>query len=238
MLSQRLITAIEKHAAAAYPHECCGLIIRATRQRRYIPCSNSHENPTEHFMISAQAWADAEDMGEVLAIVHSHPDAGPHASSDDLKSCHDSGLPWVIMSWPGGEYTVTTPADTPPILKRPFIHGSWDCYGLIRDWYQQERDIELPDFHRDDNWWTRGENLYVKHYAEAGFYSHADELQVGDVILMQYKADEINHAGIYLGDGKMLHHMYGKLSEVVPYGGMWRERTILTLRYQNGDEHS
>lgn len=100
MLSQRLITAIEKHAAAAYPHECCGLIIRATRQRRYIPCSNSHENPSEHFMISAQAWADAEDMGEVLAIVHSHPDAGPHASSDDLKSCHDSGLPRVIMSWP------------------------------------------------------------------------------------------------------------------------------------------
>lgn len=63
MLSQRLITAIEKHAAAAYPHECCGLIIRATRQRRYIPCSNSHENPSEHFMISAQARADAEDVG-------------------------------------------------------------------------------------------------------------------------------------------------------------------------------
>ncbi|WP_426771024.1 Mov34/MPN/PAD-1 family protein [Enterobacter cloacae complex sp. 379K3] len=57
MLSQRLISAIEKHAAAAYPHECCGLIIGATRQRRYIPCSNSHKNPSEHFMISAQAWA-------------------------------------------------------------------------------------------------------------------------------------------------------------------------------------
>lgn len=42
-----------------------------------------------------------------------------------------------------------------------------------------------------------GENLYVRHYAEAGFYSHASELQAGDVILMQYRADEINHAGIY-----------------------------------------
>lgn len=234
MLSQRLITSIQLHAAQVYPHECCGLIIRAGRQRRYIPCENTHDKPADCFRISAEAWADAEDTGEVLAVVHSHPDAGPHASAEDLKQCHESGLPWVIMSWPSGEYTVTTPADTPPLLKRPFIHGSWDCYGLIRDWYKQERGIELPDFERTDNWWTRGENLYVRHYAEAGFYSHAGELQPGDIILMQYKADEINHAGIYLGDGKMFHHMYGRLSEVVPYGGMWRDRTLLTLRYRDG----
>ncbi|MDP1097665.1 NlpC/P60 family protein, partial [Klebsiella quasipneumoniae] len=79
------------------------------------------------------------------------------------------------------------------------------------------------------------ENLYVRHYAEAGFYSHASELQAGDVILMQYRADEINHAGIYLGNGKMLHHMYGQLSGEVPYGGIWRERTMLTLRHKNDD---
>jgi cell wall-associated NlpC family hydrolase len=50
---------------------------------------------------------------------------------------------------------------------------------------------------------------------------------------MQYKADEINHAGVYLGDGKMLHHMYAKLSEVVPYGGFWRDRTMMTLRFND-----
>lgn len=50
---------------------------------------------------------------------------------------------------------------------------------------------------------------------------------------MQYRAEEINHAGIYLGEGKMLHHVYGNESEIVPYGGMWRERTLMTLRYRN-----
>lgn len=233
MIGPRLISAIQKHAESVYPEESCGLIVKTARHRRYIPCKNTHEKPTEFFRISAESWADAEDEGDILAIVHSHPDAGPHASSEDLKQCHESGLPWVIMSWPSGEHTITTPADTPPLLKRPFIHGSWDCYGLVRDWYKQERGIELPDFERTDNWWTRGENLYVRHYAEAGFYSHSDELQPGDIILMQYKADEINHAGIYIGDGKMFHHMYGRLSEVVPYGGMWRERTLLTLRYRH-----
>lgn len=234
MLSNRLIAAIEQHAAQEHPRECCGLIVRAGRQRRYIPCENLHETPKEHFQIGGESWADAEDVGEILAVVHSHPDGGPHASPADLQGCHETGLPWVIMAWPGGETTTTLPADRPPLLKRPFIHGSWDCYGLVRDWYKQERDIDLPDFERTDNWWTRGENLYVRNYAAAGFYSHADELEPGDVILMQYKADEINHAGVYLGDGKMLHHMYGKLSEIAPYGGMWRERTLLTLRHDNG----
>lgn len=234
MLSKRLISAIGAHAAQVYPNECCGLIIRAGRQRRYVPCNNTHDTPAEYFRIDGEDWAAAEDTGEVLAVVHSHPDAGPHASADDLKSCHESGLPWVIMEWPGGNYTTVLPADRPPLIDRPFIHGSWDCYGLVRDWFRAERDIELPDFPREDNWWTRGENLYVKHYAEAGFCSHADELEPGDVILMQYRADEINHAGVYLGDGKMLHHMYGQLSAVVPYGGMWRDRTLLTLRYRNG----
>lgn len=233
MLSQRLINVIQQHAETVYPNECCGLIVRVGRQRRYIPCENTHNEPGENFRISAEEWAEAEDAGEVLAVVHSHPDGGPHASPLDLQGCHQSGLPWVIMAWPGGETSTVLPADRPPLLKRPFIHGSWDCYGLVRDWYQQERDIELPDFPRTDNWWTRGENLYMRHYAEAGFRAHSDELEPGDVILMQYKADEINHAGVYLGDGKLLHHMYGKLSEIVPYGGTWRDRTMLILRYQD-----
>ena len=88
------------------------------------------------------------------------------------------------MAWPGGEYTTVLPAERPPLLERPFIHGSWDCYGLIRDWYLQERGISLPDFPREDNWWTRGVTLYVRHSAEARPAPNAAQLPVGDVILM------------------------------------------------------
>ncbi|WP_261802893.1 Mov34/MPN/PAD-1 family protein [Klebsiella variicola] len=64
MLSQRLKTAIEAHAADVYPNECCGLITRVGRQRRYIRCENSHEMPTEHFRIAAGDWIAAEDTGD------------------------------------------------------------------------------------------------------------------------------------------------------------------------------
>jgi len=40
-----------------------------------------------------------------------------------------------------------------------------------------------------------------------------------------------NHAGIYLGDGLMLHHMYGRLSRKDTYGGYWREMTRGVARH-------
>ncbi|WP_145957544.1 NlpC/P60 family protein, partial [Xenorhabdus hominickii] len=46
-------------------------------------------------------------------------------------------------------------------------------------------------------------------------------------------ANEPNHAGVYIGDGLMLHHLYGQLSNQVPYDGYWQDRTIVALRYTN-----
>ena len=74
----------------------------------------------------------------------------------------------------------------------------------------------------------------------------ADEaLGPGDVVLMQVRSDRANHAGVFLGDeplaeapglhllpDAMLHHLYGRDSERVVYGGFWRESTRAVLRYQ------
>ncbi|PHM49110.1 peptidase P60 [Xenorhabdus hominickii] len=100
----------------------------------------------------------------------------------------------------------------------------------MRDWYRLERNIEIPNFARSEGWWNRGENLYMKHYAGAGFTECSGGLQVGDVIIMQVQANEPNHAGVYIGDGLMLHHLYGQLSNQVPYDGYWQDRTVIILR--------
>ena len=34
-------------------------------------------------------------------------------------------------------------------------------------------------------------------------------LTENDVLLMQVKSDVLNHAAVYLGEGKILHHLYG-----------------------------
>jgi len=237
MMRKHILLAIQQHAAEVYPEECCGLVIKDGRAHRYIPCKNTHTEPTEHFRISPEEYAAAEDAGEILFVVHSHPDATTQPSPTDEALCTESGLPWIIISWPEGDVRIIVPKGDAPIVGRPFVHGVWDCYGLIRDWYKQERGVELPNFERADGWWEQGENLYIENYAAAGFVAHDAELQPGDVILMQYQASVVNHAGVYIGDGMMLHHMYGQSARVVPYGGIWQERTIKKLRYGDGAEN-
>ncbi len=232
MLTKKVLAAVLRHAEQTYPDECCGLIIRVGRAHQYVECVNTHTSPGDEFRIAPDEYAAAEDVGEIVAVVHSHPDATSRPSSRDLAMCEETGLPWVIISWPEGDVRTITPQGAELEIKgRPFVHGLWDCYGLIRDWYQRERGITLLNFEREDEWWKKGGDLYRDHYAEAGFYRHDGPLLKGDVVVMQYMADVPNHAGVYIGDEKMLHHVYGQRADIVPYGGFWQERTILTLRY-------
>ncbi|EKH58732.1 tail assembly protein K, partial [Escherichia coli NE037] len=44
-----------------------------------------------------------------------------------------------------------------------------DCYTLFRDAYHLA-GTEMPDFHREDDWWRNGQNLYLDNMAVTGFY--------------------------------------------------------------------
>ena len=70
-MRQKIIDAIMAHAAAEYPRECCGVVVQKSRVQRYIPCRNLATDPTEHFHLSPEDYAAAEDWGTVIAIVHS-----------------------------------------------------------------------------------------------------------------------------------------------------------------------
>lgn len=249
-LSRSLQRAIAAHAAREHPRECCGLIVRGVRQRRYVACRNAAGSPSEHFVIDHQDWCAAEDQGEVLAIVHSHPDVPAAPSMADRVSCELHGLPWVILSWPEGDVAHLAPEGyRAPLLGREFAHGVLDCWSLCRDWYRREAGLELPDYPRRDGWWETGESLYEQHYAAAGFRPvPLAGIRRGDMLVMQVgRALHPNHAGIYLGndwrldsepvqalggDGPfLLHHLYGRLSTRDVFGGPWIERTRLVLRH-------
>jgi cell wall-associated NlpC family hydrolase len=55
----------------------------------------------------------------------------------------------------------------------------------------------------------------------------------GDLIIMQVESNKWNHSGILLEGNMLLHHLYGHLSQLVPYGGYWRERTMLITRHRS-----
>jgi proteasome lid subunit RPN8/RPN11 len=237
MMEESTIEAIRVHAETDYPREACGLVIVERGRERYVPCRNVATTASEHFVLPADDYAAAEDRGEVIAIVHSHPDASASPSDADRVSCEESGLPWHIISWPGGGMRTIAPCGyEAPLVGRQYAHGVLDCWSLIRDWYARERQIELPDVPRRDQWWDDGvSDLYTQHYAQCGamIVPDGDALQVGDVVLMQIRCKNgvPNHGAVYIGNTQILHHPYKRLSTRDVYGGYWRECTRMILRY-------
>ena len=243
MMDNKTETAIRDHAQAEYPRECCGLVAIIKGKERYLPCRNEAETPLEHFVLSAEDYAKAEDMGEIVAVVHSHPDALAIASEADKVACESSGLPWHIVAVAvpdgaqepvAGEIVTIAPSGyEAPLVGRTFVHGVLDCYSIIRGWYARERGIELPNFERRDGWWNDGSsNLYLDHFEAAGFQPIKGAIQVGDIVLMQIRSENHvpNHAAVYIGDGQIIHHMHGRLSSRDVYDGWFQEVTRLVIR--------
>lgn len=242
-MQQATIAAINIHAESEYPRECCGLVIVMKGREKYIPCRNAAAG-TEHFILPAEDYAEAELLGDITAVVHSHPDVPAAPSQADRVACEASGLVWHIVRVDqvdeipaAGEMATLEPVGyVAPLVGRTFSHGVLDCYQLVVDWYKQERNISLRQFQRADDWWNDGHSdLYTNGFPQAGFVAVEDGVQpeVGDVILMQIRSNNgvPNHAGIYIGDGLILHHLYGRLSSRDIYGGYFQEVTRKIIRY-------
>ncbi|OBX01809.1 hypothetical protein QV06_11345 [Gallibacterium genomosp. 3] len=227
------IKAAIQHAKECYPHESCGFFIIKNGRKKYIACENLAKDGLDEFVIGVEDYEKAEKQGEIVTVVHSHPDSDCLPSVTDIDAHAVSGYEWLIIGVNQDEIELhTMPAVTniKLLFGRKFIHGLTDCYAFIRDYYKQELEIDLPDFTRLDGWWNEGGNLYLENFAKAGFVE-VEDLQENDVILMTISAPVPNHGAVYLGDGVIGQHLYGRLSSKDIYGQYYRNRTTHILRY-------
>ncbi len=241
-LTLQTLRDIEDHARIEYPREACGLVVIDRGRQRYVRCRNAAAG-TEEFVIVPADYARAEAIGEMVAVVHSHPDAPATPTAADRVACEGTGVPWFILSirkaddaseLEAGEWARCDPCGyIAPLVGRPFVHGILDCYSLIRDWYERERGVRLPDFDRRDDWWITGSDLYRRGFPVAGFRAleQDESVELGDVFLCQIRSKVPNHGGIWIGDGLVLHHLHGRLSSRDVWGGYLRENHTHWLRY-------
>ena len=212
-----LLLAAQVHASEAYPDEACGVIVGTPQGPFYRECRNLSTVPDE-CVWHHRDLAFAEDDGEVLGYVHSHPDAPAAPSLEDRRGCEASGRPWWIVSHPGGVWRRLDP--TRALEGRPFVFGVDDCYSLVRDWYREALGLVLPDFVRRPGFWRDGETPHLDHLQKAGFELVVGDLRVGDVILMRIKSQTPNHCAVYLGRDQILHHLPGRLSRREAIGSL------------------
>ena len=234
-MRQKLLDLIKQHVEREYPNEACGLIVDTGKIQKYIPCNNISDKPTEHFEISPEEQLGAEKQGEIIMIIHSHPDVPKLVPSEfDRIQCDHSGIEWGIMSYPDGDFCTISPRINRDYTGRQWLLGHADCWSLIRDYYKREYDIKLNNYSVDREWWESGkENLYDDNWQTEGFIEvNLEEIKVGDIIMMRINASVTNHAAIYIGDNLILHHLYGQLSSRIPYGKYFRDRTVRIVRHK------
>ena len=118
-LSERVLDVIRRHAAAAYPYECCGALIGAAADDgvdvaealelpNIVSASGTpgEEGPRRRFRVSPadyrQSEARARERGaELLGFYHSHPDHPALPSQYDLDHAWPN-FSYVIVAVAGG----------------------------------------------------------------------------------------------------------------------------------------
>lgn len=219
---------IVNHAEIEYPNESCGFIIENNdKEVIYFPVKNVSSSPKLSFEINTRAFIEVEEIGDITSIVHSHPKGNLTPSISDFLSMHDYEIEWVITA----DKKVRTFRPMPFLPKRNYLHGTFDCYSLIRDAYHLG-GIYLPDFEREDVWWETSANLYadnIKNY----FYEIDKDipLNFGDIILICAGSTKPTHSALYIGDNLILHHFTGRLSSRELYAGYWHKHTHSIWRH-------
>ena len=214
------------HAKVEDPKESVGLLLNVKGKERYYPCRNLSMTDYQCFILDPEDYVRADNLGEIIAIIHSHPITPPTPSQADLVSCENSNLPWHIVNPKTEQWGYCEPSGyEAPLLGREWVWGITDCWALVRDWYKKEKDIDLimgtrpvtpQEFMENPMSEENGDGHNFLLQAGFRLLEPNEKSENGDVLLMSILAKGLNHAAIFL-DGDVLHHLTDRLSCREPY---------------------
>jgi len=98
-----ILAQLHAHAAAAHPHECCGLLLgHGDSIAAAQLAANTHPTPATHFEIDPAALIAALRAAraggpQVLGYYHSHPHGPPAPSATDRAQASGDGRVWAII---------------------------------------------------------------------------------------------------------------------------------------------
>lgn len=237
-ISPEALLSFKEHVLEEYPREAVGVL----QNDKYLRCSNTANNSTTNFILSATELLSIRQNGPIQAVLHSHPydPMNPPLveahwpSHQDMVAWLEDSIPWGIVSTDGVGISQILWLDDEPkdLLDRQFIHGVSDCYSLVRDYYAQKLNIRLKNYPRGWDWWHSGEDHYLKNFQDAGFVEiPRKDARVHDVLLYKIQSPVVCHASVITGKDTILHHLVRRKS-CVQARSMWQRFEVLAVRHE------
>ena len=254
--NKKLISVIKTQALEYAPNECCGLVFEKTNARgfklRIKPCKNISRNPDRHFYIAQEDIQEVLSQGKLLYFYHSHL-KGDFSQADKYiaDKLKINSLLYVVEDDEFKEYSFKN-VDI-PLVGRPYLSGSLDCYELVKDYYQQKLNLRIESVIHP----LRNINLYdpkikqlesvvalirkeiklnsaLDFYKQNGFKEIQKEtIKKHDIILSQDNfLPFVYHCLVYLGENQILHHRGGRISNIEPFTNFWRKEARYYLRHK------
>tara|TARA_R110000796_G_scaffold56199_3_gene130396 strand:+ start:343 stop:1038 length:696 start_codon:yes stop_codon:yes gene_type:complete len=223
---------IEKHFSTWYPKEACGVFIAVKGKKEWVACDNVSDEE-DSFVIDSKQYIAASRRGDIVGIVHSHPDAAPEPSENDKKYCNTLGIPYYIFSYPDMDLKIVQPErESKPLYGRDYEFGVNDCFEAMRD-YLASRNIDIPARAAfEDEWWEKSLDYFTDEIIKDYGYSKVEgNMKENDVIIFTINASVGNHCGVYLGDDLFFHHAENRISCRENLYPFWKKHISGVYRY-------
>jgi cell wall-associated NlpC family hydrolase len=126
------------------------------------------------------------------------------------------------------------------LINLAYDDGDKDCYGLCRQFYLDNYDIELPNYARSSSFFSEGIDLIAPFLRDSDFKVvdvAPSLLEVGDGLMFTVRRpwmrgeQMINHVAVFVGNGTFLHHLYDKPSCEDYIAGPWSRRLMAVVRH-------
>jgi len=224
MITEDLNFEIQEYAKSKYPEESCGLIVKEFDELTFVECENTAKDKINHFAIDNSVMIKHSQY--LFSIFHSHVESStPAVTLSDINTCEAWNVPGsiVFLSHLDNKLCSDVVLYGKDIIYntlkgRRYYYNVFDCFTLIRDFYFTTFNIDLPLVYSDYGWWEtteRADSLYLTQFERLGMeeFDITTELQIGDILAMKLGRSKcINHGAIYTGNGRVIHHLEGKLS--------------------------
>ena len=236
MIDKKIKNFIKHQSLKDFPNESCGFIVKDKNQFICVPCKNISMHPNQTFEISSMDFLKTKLLyNKIYYIYHSHVDEDSDYFSDQDEKCAENlNIPIILYHIKKNIFKIHSVVEiSNSYIGRFYEYRKYDCFTLIRDFYKNEKNIDLKVEYKEDLYEldVKAKIYNFHHLNNLDIIDKNDQLKVDDILF--FNGFGTKHLGLYLGEDKILHQPMLGFSKIENYCNFYRRHTDLILRFKN-----